>query len=148
MNHLQVAREFTFQFLFHFQLAHSEENRTELKSLDRIGLLNKINEVKETTGHILNDQGNAFVELHIQETLENYNEAADTVRKHLKNWKLERLSKVDHTLLILAIIEMYYTKKAPAAVIINESIELAKKYGSKESPAFINGVLDSASKEI
>ncbi len=148
MNHLQVAREFTFQFLFHFQLAHSEENRDDLKNLDQIGLTNKINELKETTGHMLNDQGNTFALNHIQATLDHYTDAADIVRKHLKNWKLERLSKVDHTLLILAIVEMYFTKKAPAKVIMNESIELAKKYGSKESPAFINGVLDSAAKEL
>lgn len=67
----------------------------------------------------------------------------EKISSNLKaEWKLERLSKVDVSLLKLAIYEMLY-KKIPFKVAINEVIELAKKYGEDNSASFINGILAS-----
>ena len=63
-----------------------------------------------------------------------------------KDWKIERISKVDLVLLKLAIYEMLYTD-TPYKVAINEVIEIAKRYGEDNSPNFINGILASIVKE-
>lgn len=71
---------------------------------------------------------------HIQELDAMINEAA-------KGWKTNRMGKVELTLLRLAAYELKYDDEVPVGVAINEAIELAKIYGSDDSPAFINGVL-------
>lgn len=58
-----------------------------------------------------------------------------------QGWKTKRMGKVDLTILRLALFEMIYDQEIPEKVAINEAVELAKKFGQKESPAFINGVL-------
>lgn len=58
-----------------------------------------------------------------------------------QGWKTKRMGKVDLTILRLALFEMVYDQEIPEKVAINEAVELAKKFGQKESPAFINGVL-------
>ncbi len=58
-----------------------------------------------------------------------------------KGWKVSRMAKVDLTLIRLAVYEMKYEEDIPVKVAINEAIELAKQYGSDDSPAFVNGVL-------
>ena len=59
------------------------------------------------------------------------------------NWRLQRMAAVDRNVLRLATAELLSkAEDAPAAVVINEAIELARRYGAKDSPAFVNGVLD------
>lgn len=60
-----------------------------------------------------------------------------------KNWTLERMATVDRNVLRLATYEILYRMDIPPSVTINEAIELAKKYGTDESGAFVNGILDS-----
>ncbi len=65
-----------------------------------------------------------------------------------QQWKLERLERIDLALLRVAVFEMlFYKGKDPAdrAVVINEAVEIAKKFGTQQSPSFINGVLDKIS---
>lgn len=58
-----------------------------------------------------------------------------------EGWKTRRMGKVDLTLIRLAVYEMKYEEDIPVKVAINEAVELAKQYGTDDSPAFINGVL-------
>ncbi|MDO4938988.1 MAG: transcription antitermination factor NusB [Lachnospiraceae bacterium] len=58
-----------------------------------------------------------------------------------EGWKLKRIGKVELTILRLAVYEMKYDENVPEKVAINEAVEIAKKFGQDESPAFINGVL-------
>ena len=58
------------------------------------------------------------------------------------NWRLDRMAKVDRNVLRLAVHELLHRPDVPAKVVINEAIELGKKYGSESSGAFVNGVLD------
>ena len=75
-------------------------------------------------------------------------EINNLIEQNLKsNWKMERISKIDLSLLELAIYEIKY-KEIPYKVAINESLELAKKYGEETSKNFINGILASVVKEI
>lgn len=59
-------------------------------------------------------------------------------------WPLEKINKTDLAILRLAIYELYFDKKIPAKVAINEAVELAKEFGSESSPGFVNGVLGAA----
>ncbi len=58
-----------------------------------------------------------------------------------EGWKTGRMGKVDLTLIRLAVYEMLYEEDVPAKVAINEAVELAKQYGTDDSPSFVNGVL-------
>ena len=58
------------------------------------------------------------------------------------NWRLERMPVVDRNILRLAIYEMLFCPEVPPVVAINEAIEIAKRFGAQETPAFVNGVLD------
>jgi transcription antitermination protein NusB len=66
----------------------------------------------------------------------------EIISEKSKNWSLERISKVDLGILRMAIFELLFRDDIPKNVTINEAIEVAKKFGSKDSPAFINGILD------
>ena len=77
----------------------------------------------------------------------NEKEILDEIEKYLKSdWKIDRISKIDLTILKLAIYEIKY-KELPFKVAINEAVELAKKYGEDTSKIFINGILASIIKE-
>ena len=62
---------------------------------------------------------------------------------HATNWRLERIAATDRNLLRVAIFELLFQDDVPAQVAINEAVEIAKRFGTQESPAFINGVLDA-----
>ena len=59
-----------------------------------------------------------------------------------ENWRLPRMAAVDRNALRLGAYELGYAPETPARVVLDEAIELARRYGSKESPAFVNGILD------
>ncbi len=59
-----------------------------------------------------------------------------------KNWQLERMATIDRNILRIASFELLYLPGTPSKVIINEAVELAKKYGDKDSSKFVNGILD------
>ena len=65
-----------------------------------------------------------------------------------RNWKLERMSTVDRNVLRLAVYELVHQPYTPAAVIIDEAIEVAKKFGSEQSGSFVNGLLDNMRREL
>lgn len=68
-------------------------------------------------------------------------EIDDMIQKHAKNWDLQRLVKMDKDILRIAIVELLYIKDAPMKVVVDEALELAKKYSTDDSSAFINGIL-------
>ncbi len=61
-----------------------------------------------------------------------------------RKWRVERLARVDRTILRMGVYELAHRKSTPARVALSESIELAKRFGAEEAPAFVNGLLDSA----
>ncbi|MFV3013703.1 transcription antitermination factor NusB [Clostridium botulinum] len=71
----------------------------------------------------------------------NKEEIDEKIKGNLKNWKIERLSKVDLSILRLCTYELKFEEDIPKRVSVNEAIELAKKYSGEKSATFINGVL-------
>lgn len=66
-----------------------------------------------------------------------------TIKERAERWKTERMAIVDLNILRIAIFEMVYGGETPAKVVINEAVDIAKKYGNENSGAFVNGILDA-----
>lgn len=69
------------------------------------------------------------------------------IEETAKGWKISRMGKVDLTILRLAVYEVQFDEDVPVGVAINEAVELAKKFGGDDSPAFINGILGKIGKK-
>lgn len=70
-----------------------------------------------------------------------HTEVDEIIQKHARNWDLDRLVKMDKDILRIAIVELLYIKDAPMKVVVDEALELAKKYSTDDSSSFINGIL-------
>lgn len=71
----------------------------------------------------------------------NHKEIDNIIQKHATNWDVGRLVKMDKDILRIAIVELLYIKDAPMKVVVDEALELAKKYSTDDSASFINGIL-------
>ncbi len=89
-----------------------------------------------------------FAERLFLKIVNNQDEIDEIIQAHLNNWRLGRLNAIDRLLLRIAIAEFLYYEQIPTKVSINEAIEIAKKYSTKKSGNFINGILDSALEKL
>lgn len=128
------AREAALQFLFQEDFKLEEGHREEelVERFDAFCTLYQVNKkarpyAQELLQGIIKIQGKIDA---------NIGEAAS-------NWRLSRLAATDRNILRLAVYEMISDTEIPDQVAINEAVEIAKRFGSDESPAFINGVLDA-----
>ena len=95
----------------------------------------------------LNAADQDFVLKQIECLKENKNTLDKVIKKHTKNWKTERMSLVDLNIMRLAVFEILFCEDIPDKSALNEALELAKTYGDKSSPAFVNGILDQVLEE-
>jgi transcription antitermination factor NusB len=117
-----------------------------LYSIDIGGLDNIESNLKFSASlHKLNDDGMAYANRLFTAVHGHLDEINETLKHLLKNWDIERLAVVDKNILRLGIGEIKFLPETPVKVAIDESIELAKKYGSADSGRFVNGVLDAVS---
>jgi len=80
--------------------------------------------------------------------VKNQKEIDEIIAAHAKNWSVDRMSAVDRAILRMATYELLYSpEKTPAAAVIDEAIELSKKFSTDKSGSFINGLLDQIRKE-
>ena len=77
----------------------------------------------------------------------NRNFIDEKIKEYTRNWSFDRLNTTDKNILRIAIFEMFFRPDIPEVVSINEAVELAKLYGTDDSPAFVNGILDSIYKK-
>lgn len=130
-----AIRESAFRLIYSLEIQRTEELE------EQIELYLECNEVEEV-------EAKEYIKDAILGIKENIEEIQELIEKNLKaDWKIDRISKIDLSLLKLAIYEIKYTK-IPYKVAINESLELAKRYGEENSKNFINGILASVVKEI
>lgn len=123
-----------------FRLIYSREIQKEENIDEQIELFLEGNEIKDKNAiEYINDV--------VKGIESNKEEILSLIEKNLKSdWKLERISKVDLSLLKLAIYEIKH-KNLAFKIVINEVVELAKKYGEEQSKNFVNGILASVIKE-
>ncbi len=89
-----------------------------------------------------------FTKQLVQGVVKNLGEIDALIERCSTNWRLDRMPRVDRNVLRLAVYELVHSADVPTKVVINEAIELGKRYGSEESGAFINGILDKAATEV
>lgn len=70
------------------------------------------------------------------------------IQNHAKNWRLRRMAAVDRNILRLAVFEFLSDCRTPGTVVINEALEIAKKFSTQDSAQFVNGILDSIKNDI
>jgi N utilization substance protein B len=138
------AREFCLQFLYHFQLPAFLDLK---KEPDTVTIFERMQEFKQTLDLELSSESQAYVASLVKGILQSNKELEEILVKYLQNWKLSRISKIEHTIFIMAIFELKFHPEIPGKVVINEAIELGKKYSTKESASFLNGILDSIYKQ-
>ena len=127
------SRELAFKLLYQIEI-QKEINNEDIELFFENNEINS-KETKEYIQDIVNG------------TVDKNEDISNEISKNLKkDWKIERISKVNIALLKLAIYEIKYNK-LPFKVVINEVVELAKKYGEETSHSFINGILASVVKE-
>lgn len=98
--------------------------------------------IEEAMAYVLEDEKtDAFFEQVVRGTVENQEAIDASLTEKLENWSLNRLAKVDRTILRLAVYELLYTPDTPQSVVMNEAIELSKTFGDDKSSKFVNGVL-------
>ena len=120
-------REQVFQILFRIEFHQGEDLSEQLKYQTEEG------ETADADAVYIQNKSDAVI-ANITQIDEMINEAAT-------GWKTSRMGKVDLTLLRLAVYEIKFEEDIPTKVAINEAVELAKRYGTDSSPAFVNGVL-------
>lgn len=103
--------------------------------------------IDEAMDHVMAGENDNFYSLLVQGTHANMAEIDEKLVGHLENWSLERLPKIERTILRMAIFELGYMEDAPARVIMNEAIELSKTFGDDKSSRFVNGVLSKFTDE-
>lgn len=84
-----------------------------------------------------------FAESLFEGTVQKLVEIDKLIQQHTKNWRLNRMAAVDRNVLRLAVFELLWGDKTPGTVVINEALEIAKKFSTHESAQFVNGILDS-----
>ena len=128
-----LAREETFKLLYSLEI-----QKEDLKEQTEIYLEN---------AEISDENTKKYMSEIVEGIENNIKDIENKISENLKkDWKIERISKINLVLLKLAIYEILYTE-TPFKVVINEVVELAKKYGDDTSPNFINGILASIVKE-
>ncbi|HET6841580.1 MAG TPA: transcription antitermination factor NusB [Candidatus Angelobacter sp.] len=81
-------------------------------------------------------------------TTDRHEEIDELIQKHAQHWRMERMATVDRNVLRAGVAEFLGYGTTPRPIVINEALEIARKYSSPESVQFINGVLDSVGKEL
>ena len=124
-------REHVFQLLFRVEFNSSEEMDEQVNMY--------FDGVREE--ETLSEKDETYITEKYKKIVEKIPEIDDMMNASAKGWKTSRMGRVDLTILRLAVYEMKFDEDIPEKVAINEAVELSKKFGGDESPAFINGVL-------
>ncbi len=130
------GRALAFELLYSFEI----QKIAKSEQTEQIELFLEQNEIKEEK-----------VSKYIKETIEGISNQEEEIKKMIsanlkEKWDIARISKVDISLLKLGIYEIIYSK-LPYKVVVNEVVELAKKYGDEPAPSFVNGILANIIKE-
>ncbi len=123
------ARKNAFVLLFQmeFNAAEEQEQMTDLFFAEQ--------------DEVVTEEDKAYTMAAVEGTRAHVEEIDAIIDSFAKGWNTQRMNRVDLAILRLAVYELKYSTEAPVGVVINEAVELAKKYSSDEAPAFINGVL-------
>lgn len=127
-------REHIFELLFRIEFNCPEDMPEQIRLF-----FADMEELQET------DQ--TYIEEKYARIVEKLPEIDRQIEETAKSWKISRMGKVDLTILRLAVYEVEFDEDVPVGVAINEAVELSKKFGGDDSPAFVNGILGKIGKK-
>ncbi len=122
------AREYALQLLFQLDIRREKPSAAILKNF--------------WVEYGPDEEVKAFAEEIVKGTYKHLTKINGLIHQSAKNWSLDRMAVVDRNVLRMAAYEILYRMDIPTSVTINEAIEIAKKFGTDESGAFVNGILD------
>ena len=147
----KTARRHAFHLIYQmpFHMAGGISSLAELKAHYYDFVSNDLDEV-EGLGSLKRPTGKDadYIDRAVWGVYEKLAEIDGVIGQFLKGWTIDRIGKVDLALLRLSIYEMLLLDDVPLGVAVNEAVDLAKEYGSDESPSFVNGVLGGVSRAI
>jgi N utilization substance protein B len=125
----RTARETALQVLFQIDITGEADNRNEI--------------IKNWAAEFaVSEKSLRFIHDLVEGTLRCKDEIDDKIALTAHEWALDRMNTVDRNLMRLAIYEMSFCRETPQRVVLNEAIEIAKRFGGEDSARFINGILD------
>jgi N utilization substance protein B len=127
------AREYALQMLFQWDITHDAIEQIAATFWDAQ------DEPEETR---------VFAETLASGAVAHVERIDSLIGRHAENWRLDRMAVVDRNLLRLATYEFLHDAETPKTVVINEAIEIARRFSAQESPQFINGILDSIRRDV
>ena len=133
MGKRRLSRELALKFLYQFELTGGELD-------EQIKLFLKQNSSKDDVENFM--RGLVF------SLLDKVKEIDEVIQKYSDHWVLDRMTVIDRNILRMGVCELLFDFSTPPKVVINEAIDIAKKYGNEDSPEFVNGILDKVFKEI
>jgi N utilization substance protein B len=136
MGSRRKARECALQMLFQWDITHDLIEQIAATFWD------------SQSGEGEPEDNRQFAETLADGTVAHVERIDALIAKHAENWRLDRMAVVDRNLLRLATYEFLFDAGTPKSVVINEAIEIARRFSAQESPQFINGILDSIRKEV
>ena len=131
----RAAREAAMRLLYEYSIKN-ELSKDSMYDMEDIFQVNKLTE-----------ENISYVENVVDEFLQHKDDIDVYIERHSKSWSLQRISKVDLSILRLALFEIFYSE-VPNNIVCNEAIEIAKTYSSEKSASYINGVLGGVIKEL
>ena len=134
MDHRSLAREIAMKMLYAASLGGGET-------------MDEVLEQSEQTD-TLTDSEKTFLENLVAGVTDRQEQLDEIIGKYAQGWSLNRLARVDLTILRLAVYEIMFMPEIPVGATINEAVELAKKYAEDKSSGFINGILGSVAREL
>jgi N utilization substance protein B len=126
------SREFAMQMLFQWDMSQQEPSKLEAKFWRAARAA---------------DSTRAFANGLFEGAAKEASALDELITQHAENWRLERLAAIDRAILRLAIHELR-AAETPPKVVLNEAVDLAKKYSSEEAGSFVNGILDAVHKAL
>jgi len=123
----RLAREYTLQILYAIDVCKLKEEEAQQSFWE---------------GHKSGKKVLEFATTLVEGTLKNLPQIDSLIVKYARNWDIDRMASIDRNILRQATFEILYLPDIPINVIINEAVELAKKYSTEESRKFVNGILD------
>ena len=133
MGKRRSSRELALKFLYQFEL-----NEGDLD--EQIKLFLERNSSQEGVENFMKEL--------VMSLVSKMKEVDEIIQKYSDHWVLDRMTVIDRNILRIGTCELLFNFSTPPKVVINEAIDIAKKYGNEDSPEFINGILDKVYNEI
>jgi len=133
MGKRRKARESTLQILFQFEFNNPQPEKA----------IKQYWKYRRTSEEI-----RSYSDLLVKGILSHQEEIDTLIQSVSEHWRLERMAVIDRNILRIAVFELLYEENITPAIIINEAIEIAKKYSNEEAAMFVNGLLDAVRKKL